>query len=180
MLFRWLLALFVRGRRRPRLDMQAVSRIDYRVWPNDIDMLGHMNNGRYLSFMDLGRVDLTNRTGIAARLTKAGIHAVVGQQTIAYRSSIQCFERFTIESRLVGADERSIFIEQRFVVRGQLTARAIVRGRFIQRSVGAVKTAVVSRAAGYDFEQHPVPDDVAAWRDFSALPPARADVPSVW
>lgn len=180
MLLRFLLAMLVRGRRAPRLQMDAVGRIDYRVWPSDIDLLGHMNNGRYLSFLDLGRVDLTNRTGLAERLTKKGIHAVVGQQTIAYRTSLRCFQRFTIESRMIGADERSIFIEQRFVTHGQVAARAIVRGRFIQRGVGAVKIDVVSEAAGYDFSQHPVPDDVAAWRDFSSLPPARADAPSIW
>lgn len=180
MLLRFLMAVFVRNRRAPRLQVDDVSRIDYRVLPSDIDLLGHMNNGRYLSFMDLGRVDLTNRTGIAERLTRAGIHAVVGQQTIAYRRSLACFERFTLESRLVGVDERSIFIEQRFVSRGQIVARGVVRGRFIARGSGSVKIDAVSRACGYDFSQHPLPDDIAAWRDFSSLPPSKADVPSVW
>ena len=29
-----------------------------RVWPNDLDTNAHMNNGRYLTLMDLGRFDL--------------------------------------------------------------------------------------------------------------------------
>ena len=32
-----------------------------RVLPNDLDLLWHMNNGRYLSLMDQGRVDLMVR-----------------------------------------------------------------------------------------------------------------------
>jgi len=181
MLLRFLYAMLVRGARAPRLAMGDVSRIEHRVQLVDIDLLGHMNNGRYLSFMDLGRIDLTKRTGIAARLSAAGIHAVVGQQSIAYRRSIGFLRRFTLESRLVGADDRSCFIEQRFVSGGQVMARAIVRGRFVQRGVGAVRMAVVSEACGYDFEtNHPVPDEIRAWADWSALPGARADHPSVW
>lgn len=181
MLLRFLYAMLVRNERAPRIAIDEVSRIDHRVLLTDIDLLGHMNNGRYLSFMDLGRIDLTKRTGIAASLTKAGIYAVVGQQTIAYRRSIDLHQRFTLESRLVGADERSCYIEQRFVVDGQVAARAIVRGRFIRRGAGAVKMAEVGEAAGYDFvANHPVPDDIRVWAEFSGLPPARADMPSLW
>ena len=181
MLLRFLLAMLVRGNRSPALAMDDVSRIDHRVHLVDIDLLGHMNNGRYLSFMDLGRIDLTKRTGISARLSKAGIHAVVGQQSIAYRRSIGFLQRFTLESRLVGADERSVFVEQRFVSKGQVMARAVVRGRFVQRGVGAVRMSVVSEACGYDFvANHPVPDEIRTWADWSALPGAKADHPSVW
>ena len=37
----------------------------FRVAPTDLDVLGHMNNGRYASLFDLGRFDLLVRTGIA-------------------------------------------------------------------------------------------------------------------
>ncbi len=181
MLLRFLLAMLVRGAGSPRLQTHEVSRIEHRVQLVDIDLLGHMNNGRYLSFMDLGRIDLTKRTGMAARLSEARIHAVVGQQSIAYRRSLGFLQRFTLESRLVGADERSVFIEQRFVAKGQVMARALVRGRFIQHGVGAVRMSVVSEACGYDFEaHHPVPDEIRTWADWSALPGAKADHPSVW
>ncbi|MFC7431518.1 MULTISPECIES: acyl-CoA thioesterase [unclassified Agrococcus] len=181
MLLRFLYAMLVRGARAPRLQIGDVSRIDHRVQLVDIDLLGHMNNGRYLSFMDLGRIDLTKRAGMAAHLSKAHIHAVVGQQSIAYRRSIGFLQRFTLESRLVGADERSVYVEQRFVAKGEVMARAVVRGRFIQRGVGAVRMSVVSEACGYDFEaNHPVPDDIRTWADWSSLPGARAEHPSVW
>ena len=35
-----------------------------RVWPTDLDVSLHMNNGRYLTLMDLGRLDLMLRTGV--------------------------------------------------------------------------------------------------------------------
>ncbi len=45
----------------------------FRVLPTDLDVLGHMNNGVYLSIMDLGRMDLLQRSGIWSRLFGAGI-----------------------------------------------------------------------------------------------------------
>ena len=35
-----------------------------RVWPNDLDTNAHMNNGRYLTLMDLGRFDLMTQCGL--------------------------------------------------------------------------------------------------------------------
>ena len=52
-------------RRRGLLDS---GRIAYRVWPNDCDMNLHLNNGRYLTFMDLGRVHLLAQTGLLGKL----------------------------------------------------------------------------------------------------------------
>ncbi len=44
------------------------SRVAFRVLPNDCDINFHMNNGRYLAFMDLGRVHLM------AQLRLLGLH----------------------------------------------------------------------------------------------------------
>ena len=47
-----------RLRRRGHLPPTGVSRIRLTTLPTDIDLLRHMNNGRYLSLFDLGRWDL--------------------------------------------------------------------------------------------------------------------------
>ena len=51
-----------RARRGERLDTWDVGRIRLRVLPTDLDVLGHMNNGVYLSIFDLGRFDLLDGT----------------------------------------------------------------------------------------------------------------------
>jgi len=56
----------------PRLDPHEVGRLTFRVLPTDLDVLGHMNNGVYLSIMDLGRMDLLQRSGVWSRLLGAG------------------------------------------------------------------------------------------------------------
>lgn len=158
----------------------AVSRIGFRVLPTDIDLLMHMNNGRYLSYMDLGRVDLIERNGVQARLSEHGIYAVVASQTITYRKSLNLFQKFSIESRIIGADVRSFFVEQRFVVRGEVYARAIVRGRMIQKGVGTLKVEQIQQLTGIDLSEFDVPEEIERWGESFRLPPTKADAPSVW
>ena len=66
LLLRLALVLF-QGRRGPRLGLLDTGSLHMRVWPTDLDVLMHMNNGRYLSLMDLGRVDLLVRSGFGGR-----------------------------------------------------------------------------------------------------------------
>jgi hypothetical protein len=76
MFFRNLLYLF-RGRWGKRGDIHGVGRLSLRVWPIDLDVLGHMNNGVYLSIMDLGRMDLLVRADAWRVLNSHGIYPIV-------------------------------------------------------------------------------------------------------
>lgn len=50
---------------REKLGPFDESKVNFRVLPNDLDLNFHMNNGRYLTLMDLGRIDYFVRCGIA-------------------------------------------------------------------------------------------------------------------
>ena len=56
-------------RQQGTIEPTAVSRVRVRTLPTDIDLLKHMNNGRYGSLFDLGRFDLLIRTGGERRLS---------------------------------------------------------------------------------------------------------------
>ncbi len=74
-LFFRLLRLLLTARWRGRLGPLDESVLKLRVWPVDLDVNLHMNNGRYLSVMDLGRVDVILRTGLLCRCCGgAGLH----------------------------------------------------------------------------------------------------------
>ena len=183
MWLQWLLAMTVKSKGRPRLTMADVGRTPFRVLPTDIDLLGHMNNGRYPSYMDLARVDFIERAGVGAALSKAGIYAVVGMSSMVYRKSLDLWQAFDIETAVLGADERAVYLVQRFVVDGEVHARGIVQGRFIERGVGTVRIARivdVVRAAGIEIDLPEVDDRVAEWARANALPPARASHRSEW
>lgn len=180
MWLQWILAVFFRSRGKPRLNLSAVSRINYRVLPTDIDFLMHMNNGRYLSYMDLARVDLIKRIGMSEVFKRHGIYAVVASNTMTYRKSLNLFQAFTIESRLIGTDERNFYIEQRFVVSGEIYARGIVRGRLLVKGSGSIKVAEADRITGEHLSGWKIDTDVADWAARFKLPATKASAPSEW
>lgn len=180
LLFRTLWALAVRSRRASRLDIADVARLRLRVLPTDIDILGHLNNGMYFSFMDLGRMDLLVRAGAWQRLRALGIYPVMANETISFRKSLDLWQRFDLETRLVGLDERAVYAEQRFVVDGEIYAQAMTRGRFLRTTGGTVGTDELGDILGVDVSAHPVPEWVSQWAERVALPSTRANAPSVW
>ncbi|SKC66669.1 acyl-CoA thioesterase [Plantibacter cousiniae (nom. nud.)] len=176
------IAMFLQSRRRARrgerLDTWDVGRIRLRVLPTDLDVLGHMNNGVYLSIFDLGRFDLLIRNGLWDRFKHLGWYPVVSSESITFRKSLQPWQRFTVETRVTGYDDKGVFIEHRVVVGGEIYTQALVRGRFLKRSGGVVALSELIELTG------PAPTDLPAWqaqwaRDV-ALPPTKASAPSDW
>ncbi|QEO10750.1 thioesterase [Protaetiibacter larvae] len=139
-----------------------------------------MNNGAYLSNLDHARQELVVRTGLWARLRAAGIYPVVSAQTIAYRKSLQFGQRYVIESRLLGLDDRAVYVEQRFVVGGEVYARAYVQGRFLYDAGGTVPMEALVEVTGVDPVEHPVPAWLHDWAAQVRLPGTRQPAPSEW
>ncbi|MDQ0642873.1 acyl-CoA thioesterase FadM [Microbacterium murale] len=192
---RWLLSILVnviwrtllvmwRARRRLRREGQLASgevgRIRVTTLPTDIDVLRHMNNGRYLSLFDLGRWDLLVRTGMSDAMKRNGWYAVVSAETVTFRKSLQLWQRFDIESRLLGHDDKAIYLEHRAVVDGEIYARVIVRARMLKRSGGTLSHQELFAAVGRPEGLPDVEPWVHEWAMASALPATRADAPSIW
>lgn len=164
-----LLLLRLRTRRAGRLGVWDTAVTPFRVLPNDLDVLGHMNNGRYLTLMDVARIDLMTRSGFWSRLKARGWYPVVAGQTITYRRSLEPGQRFEVHTRILGFDDRSSFIEQTFRSGQSVYAQAIVRARFLKRVGGTVERAELEEFAG-GFPAHLVlPDWVGAWADASRI-----------
>ena len=192
---RWLLSILVnviwrtllvmwRARRRLRREGQLapgdVGRIRVTTLPTDIDVLRHMNNGRYLSLFDLGRWDLLGRTGMIDAMKRNRWYAVVSAETVTFRKSLQLWQRFDIESRLLGHDDKAIYLEHRAVVDGEVYARAIIRARMLKRSGGTLSHQELFAAVGRPEGLPDVEPWVHEWAIASALPATRADAPSIW
>lgn len=177
MYLRWLL-MNLKQRRAPRLAYDEVAATPFRVGLADLDVLRHMNNGRYLTCMDLGRLDLMQRAGIWREFKRRGWYPVVVAQTITYRRSLELGQRFAIESAMLGFDERAAYLEQRFVSGGEIVARAFVRARMLKRGGGRVSVAELHEA----FPRLPdrLPESILAWAEGSALPTVHEEAPSVW
>lgn len=185
MMFRTLLHYFFHGRRGQRLGFGDVSRSSFRVMPTDLDLLRHVNNGVYLSIMDVARFDMLQRNGVMAIFGARGWYPVVVAETISFRKSLQLWDRFTIESKMLGFDDQAVFLEQRFVRPDEtgtpeVYARAVVRARILKKSGGVVKVAEIAEAAGVNVDEFSLPGQLREWGLASRLPSTRDAAPSVW
>lgn len=151
-----------------------------RVLPTDIDLLRHMNNGRYLSLFDLGRWDLLTRSGLVEAMTKQGWYAVVAAETITFRRSLELGQRFDLETRMIGHDDRAVYLEHRALVRGEIYARAIIRARILRRTGGTVPHDELFAAVGRPEGLPDIESWVHDWAAGSALPSTKRPAPSVW
>ncbi len=179
MLLRTLLMMLT-SRRRSRLDFREVGRVTMRVMPGDLDVLNHVNNGVYLSLMDLGRMDLMIRSGMWQRMRERGWYPVAASATVTYRRSLQPWQRYTLETRMIGFDEKALYVEQRFVVDGEVFAVGYLRARFLKKSGGTVSVTELAELGGIDPSTLPVPQWMLDWAAAVALPPSRAAFASDW
>ena len=125
--------------RRPALTPpDTAGSLDFRVWPTDLDISLHMNNGRYLTLMDIGRLDFLVRSGLWRAVTKNGWTPIASAIAIRYRRELRPFATFRLETRLVSWAEASVVMEQVFVLTsgphaGQVAARALFKGGIYSR-----------------------------------------------
>jgi len=160
--------LVLRNLLRGRIQMRGESVIRLRVWPTDMDLNFHLNDGRYVSLSGLGRVDLMLRTGLLRRALKRGWYPVVGSVMIRYRREIRAFEKFELHSRILGWDEKWFYFEHRFEKRGDLAALAYARGVMRTRE-GAVSPADVLSLVDWNEPSAELPEAIVRWR--------QADIP---
>jgi hypothetical protein len=107
-------------------------------------------------------------------------YAVVSSETITFRKSLNPWQRFDVESRLIGHDDKAIYLEHRAVVHGEVYARAIVRARMMRRSGGTLPHDELFAALGRPEGIPDVEPWVHDWAAASALPSTRAEAPSLW
>ena len=177
----WVVA---RARRRPRAGLWEPTTLPMRALPTDVDIALHVNNGQYFGLFDLGRFDLMVRTGLWDACRERGWLPMVQSEQIAFRRSVTLGTAFSVETRLLGLDERAMWIEHRAVVDGDVAVRAIVCGR-LRAKDGTPVTNDDLRALcvdlGHDMSVEPeLPAWLHEWRERIALPSARTPMPHVW
>ncbi|WP_426299274.1 acyl-CoA thioesterase [Arthrobacter sp. R-11] len=178
LLLRTLLLLFTSSRR-SRLSVWDESSLPLRVLPTDIDIAMHVNNGMYFSLMDLGRFDLMVRAGIWDRMRRRGWTPVVSGETIAFRKSLQLWQSYTIESRIIGLDSKAIYFEQRMVAGGEIYARAHIATRLVDKGRPVSQEDILAEF-GAPPASLDLPEWIHEWRENNALPGARKPAPHFW
>jgi acyl-CoA thioesterase FadM len=170
-LFR-LLWLALRSRWAPKCPTLGPSTLSMRVWPNDLDVFLHVNNGVYFTLCDLARVDLMLRSGTSGVTAGPRRPFLVAAQTIQLHRPLRLFERFRIETRVLGWDEKAFFVEHRFFGNrpradggDDRVALAVVEGRVFDAKAGPIAPPSVLAQLGLPPESSPLPEWVERWKN---------------
>jgi acyl-CoA thioesterase FadM len=165
--FLWLL---ICSTLKPKItDLLAPCVLRYRVLPNDLDLNLHMNNGRYLSVMDLGRFDLIYRSGIFSQMLKEKAIPVLSAAQVRYRLQLHFWEPYDMETRIICWDDKWVYLQQRFIVvkgkrAGETAAIALFKGAFYSRAEKTtVPTSKLLKKIGFEAQSPEFPNFVTEW-----------------
>lgn len=117
-----------------------VHRLHFWVWLGDQDPSAHMTNSRYSSFTDLALLNLVLRSGLMAKIRKAGWMPVIQHESFHYLRMLHFPQRFEVQSQIVGWHEGYICFEHRFLRKG----REVCRTHMICRLIGRNKQRVMA------------------------------------
>jgi acyl-CoA thioesterase FadM len=165
-----LIGYLITAWRQPKLGTtHEVSRLTFRVWPTDLDVSMHMNNGRYLTLMDLGRLDFMVRTGLWRPLVRHRWTPIASGIAIRFRRELRLFDRVHLETRLLAWSDVTVVMEQvlRFASgprQGQVASRALFKGGLYDRRTKAfLPVARLMQEIGVQAELPPLTPDVEAF-----------------
>ena len=175
-----LIVQLVSWRTRKPLQIHEVAIRRFLVWPTDLDIFNHIKTGVFLTLLDLARYDHGKRTGIWDKWKKIGWYPVVVAENITFRKSLKLWQAFDLESKVIGWTDEAFYFEQRFVVKGEIYARAVVRIRFLKRSRGIVTPQELLSVTPWSGPVPKLPEWVLAWSKASSLPKGKEPAPSNW
>lgn len=136
--------------------------LTFRVGLNDIDPFLELNNARFLSYMELGRWDYSQRVGFVRIMRERKWGVAVGGASIRYRRRIPFLHRFTLTTRLVCHDGRWFYFLQEAHAGGRICASALMKVCATSKQ-GLVPAPEVAEALGRGDFGNEMPRWVAAW-----------------
>ena len=112
------------------LGLNDESLLSMRVLPTDLDLNMHMNNGRYLTIMDIARTEYLIRTDLYKIFYKEKLGGVTGGVHITFLKELNLFDKYTLKTRTLHWDDMWIYIEHQFLKDGIITAHAVAKVTF--------------------------------------------------
>jgi acyl-CoA thioesterase FadM len=157
-----LILTLLRGWRLPKLKLGETLERSMRVLPNDIDINGHMNNGRYMTLVDLMLVEYFIRIGFAGAIIKNGWSPMSGGSFITYRRGLKPFQSYTLRYRIDACDANWSYMRFEFIAGEKLCASGFMKGAVVSKE-GFVPNATSYAAVGQPSLSHDLPEPVKHW-----------------
>jgi acyl-CoA thioesterase FadM len=143
---------------RQRLGLFDTSVLCFWVGPFDLDINRHMTNSRYLSLMDLGRLDLLIRFGLMKTVWKRKWGTVLGSANVRWRLGLTLFQSFELHTRTLGWDEKWLYMDQKVVRQGVVICHALLKGTFTSQG----RTVPVAEILAYMGEKNSLSPELPA------------------
>lgn len=168
-LFLRLLQIAWRSLFRPKItDLGTEIRETFRVAPWDLDLFLHLNNAKYLNYMEATRWSLVFRAGFFFRSFKRGWSLPIAKIEIRYLRPLQLWQKFEVTSQIVAYDAKWVYLHQCFIRNGKTMAQAMVRS-LVYSKTGAVPPEVYLEGLGLSAGEVQMPPSLQKWYDgFSA------------
>ena len=86
-------------------DTEYTDSVNLIVLPQDIDPFMELNNGRYVTLLDLGRFSLGAKVNMASFLKRNNWSLTIVGTYNEYRHRLRLFQRFILKTKIIGYDE---------------------------------------------------------------------------
>ncbi|MDX2321930.1 MAG: acyl-CoA thioesterase [Moritella sp.] len=136
----------------------------FRVGFRHIDLNLHINNAKYLMFLEKARWDHSIQTNTFNTLLKNKLNFIVAGVEVGYIREIRLFKKFDVETTYLGWDEKYFYLEQKCVADGKLYNYSLVKAVFVQKG----KVISPEKVMTYiPVEQRPqqLPEHMQIWKD---------------
>jgi len=147
-----------------------IYRSSHLCWPWDIDPWRELNNGRTLTLYDLGRLPMTDRTGMIASVRRNGWKMAVAGASIRYRRRVRMFHRIEMQSAILGWDDRFFYFQQTMWHKDEATSSVLLRMAVTDTS-GILAPARLAEDLNWPCPSPALPDYVTAWISAEATRP---------
>ena len=139
------------------LDSTHNECINLRVLPQDIDLFMELNNGRYVTLLDLGRFSYGAKVNMGKFLKKNNWSLTIVGTYNEYRHRLRLFQRFILETKIIGYDENWFYFFQKIQRNGKTHMASIVKFSYTS-SAGLVIPKDVIKAMDLNYNPYQLPD----------------------
>lgn len=148
----------------PTLGFFDEGRKDFRVGLTDIDLNLHLNNAKYLRYMDLTRLEQMLASGAFWALLSRGIKPIIANNEISYIRELRTWQQFTVSARIIGVDDKYLYYDQRFHSAGRLCTHALLRVVCVKDGKSLAMPQVLEKI-GVNTPPPALPGPALLWKD---------------
>ena len=116
-----------------------------------------LNNGRYVTLLDLGRFDFVLKIKLHRLLKRKKWSLTVAGTYNEYRHRIRLFQQFTLNTSIIGYDERWFYFLQKAERNGKIHFSSVVKTAFTSKE-GLVSAESAIKEMKLEHLKIPLPD----------------------